>query len=392
MGRTIKIAIYTGLVPSTTFIERLIQGLAENGLHIYLFGFQNKKNRTVKNTHYITYKTKLSKLVLLIKYSLLLIIFKKKDKKKLDKIILNQDKNTRQLKVKYYPVLYHCPDIFHLQWAKSIEDWLWVQEFGIKLILSLRGTHITISPIGDERWEKIYSQYFSRLDGFHAVSKSMVPIAQKFGALPEKIKVIRSGLDLKKLPFLSKTENNKSLNVISIGRSHWTKGYTYALDAMDLFSKENIDFNYTIVGVESDEELLYKRSQFELENKITFKETLPFAAVIALIRNADVLLLSSVEEGIANVVLEAMALGTLVISTDCGGMKEVVSDNENGFLVPSRDSEAIATALRNVSEMNIEAYKTITKAARNTIEKNHNYENMIVEMKDLYQTILKDQT
>jgi len=321
----------------------------------------------------------------------LLSFFKAKDKRKLDEIISNKDKNTRQLKIKYYPVLYHCPDIFHLQWAKSIVDWLWVQDFGMKLVLSLRGTHVTISPIGDDYWKDIYTQYFSRIDRFHAVSKSMINIAQKFGAEPEKIKVIKSGLDIEKLSFESKTKKDKTLKIISIGRSHWTKGYSYALDAMNLLIKDNIDFNYTIVGVEKDEELLYKRSQFGLENKISFKGKMSNTKVLECINNADVLLLSSVEEGIANVVLEAMALGTLVISTDCGGMNEVIIDNENGFLVPLRDSEAMAKVLRNVSGINIETYKNLTKAARITIEAQHNHENMIIEMKDLYHNVLKDQ-
>jgi colanic acid/amylovoran biosynthesis glycosyltransferase len=71
-------------------------------------------------------------------------------------------------------------------------------------------------------------------------------------------------------------------------------------------------------------------------------------------------------------------------------LSEVITDNKNGFLVPLRNSEALANALRNVSEINLESYNNITQAARNTIESQHNYENMIVEMKDLYHTVLKD--
>jgi colanic acid/amylovoran biosynthesis glycosyltransferase len=391
LGKTIKIAIYTGVVPSSTFIERLIHGLAKKGLQIYLFGVQRRKPTLYNNVfHFTITKKRVSRLLQFIKYSLLLSFSCYKDKKKLDVIISAQNKNARQLKIKYYPVLYHRPDIFHLQWAKSIEDWLWVQNFGIKLVLSLRGTHVTISPIGDKQWNRIYSEHFPRVDGFHAVSDSMIPIAQKFGVNPEKIKVVKSGLDIEKLTFTRKPETGKELSIVSIGRSHWVKGFSYALDAMNLLEKDNIDFNYTIVGVDKDEELLYKRSQFGLEDKVTFKAIVPFTEVLALIRDADVLLLSSVEEGIANVVLEAMALGTLVVSNDCGGMSEVITDNKNGFLVPLRNSEALANALRNVSEINLESYNNITQAARNTIESQHNYENMIVEMKDLYHTVLKD--
>ena len=62
-------------------------------------------------------------------------------------------------------------------------------------------------------------------------------------------------------------------------------------------------------------------------------------------RSFDVLLLPSLNEGIANVVLEAMAIGVPVISTDCGGMSEVVILDTTGWLLPVRDSKAIAKGL-----------------------------------------------
>jgi hypothetical protein len=173
LGKTIKIAIYSGLVPSTTFIERLIQGLANNGLHIYLFGLQRRKSTPLKNVFYFTYTKKLNKLFILIKYSFLLALFKERDKRKLDVFIANQIKNSIQLKIKYYPVLYYRPDIFHLQWAKSIADWLWVQDFGIKLIVSLRGAHINYSPIANPKLAVVYKNLFPKVDGFHAVSDAI---------------------------------------------------------------------------------------------------------------------------------------------------------------------------------------------------------------------------
>jgi len=389
--KPLKIAIYSGSVPSATFIERLIQGLAEKGLHVYLFGFQNKKITRLTNVYYITYTDKLSKLMIFIKYTLLLILFQGKDKKKLDGIIRSKNKSNYKLKLKYYPVLYHSPDIFHLQWAKGISDWIWVQEFGIKLIVSLRGAHINYSPIADEELANTYKKLFPKVDGFHAVSESIAKESMNYNALEKKIKVIYSGLDLNQISFNNKLFDTKSpLNIISIGRDHWKKGYSYALDAMNLLDKDHIDFNYTIVGVGENEELLYKRSQFDCKNKIIFKEKLPFIKVKELIKNADVLLLSSVEEGIANVVLEAMAIGTLVVSTDCGGMHEVIKNNENGFLVPIRNSETIATTIKKLTELPVEKYLSLTQNARKTVEDHHNHNCMIEEMKDLYQLVSKE--
>ncbi|WP_298368912.1 glycosyltransferase family 4 protein [uncultured Lutibacter sp.] len=388
MNNPIKIAVYSGVSPSTTFIERLIGGLAKKGLKVFIFGQQNHKKTSSENIFYFTYKNKLSKSLFLIKYCFLLSLYKGKEKKRLDKIILSKKRNSKLLKVKYYPVLYHCPDIFHMQWAKSIEDWMWVQEFGMKLILSLRGTHVTISPIADERWKIKYSEYFHEIDGFHAVSKSMLSISELYGVEFSKMNIVKSGLDLRRLPFNSKTKKSGLVRIISIGRNHWVKGYTYALKCMKFLKEKGIDFHYTIVGVDTNEELLYQRSQFGLKNEVSFIDKMSFEEVLKKISMSNVLLLPSVEEGIANVVLEAMALGTLVVSTDCGGMDEVLTNNENGFIVPIRDAEAMAEALHTVSDLSLENYNKITKAARAFIEKQHSHKKMIQEMNELYKQVI----
>src|SRR5690606_7966000 len=143
--------------------------------------------------------------------------------------------------------------------------------------------------------------------------KAIALEALKYNAELHKIKVVYSGLDLERMPFqLRSVQVNTPLKIISIGRAHWIKGYTYALDSAFLLKVAGVDFKYTIVGVGSNEELIYKRSQLDLENEVLFLEKLSFVELMESIQRADVLLLPSLKEGIANVALEAMALGTLV--------------------------------------------------------------------------------
>ncbi len=384
-----KVAIYSGVVPTTTFIERLIDGIAAQGHFVYLFGWQQKSILYAKNVKQFTYGNKWHKLYLLFRYTILLFLFFASDKKKLDAIISSKKGNKKNLKVKYYPVLYHRPDIFHLQWAKSIDDWIWVQEFGMKIFLSLRGTHITISPKDDEKLAETYRNYFPKMNGFHAVSKSIALEAQKYGASASKIRVVYSGLPLESFPFVLKSKLNNSLSILSIGRSHWVKGYSYALDACAILQEKNIDFQYTIVGVENDEELLFQRHQLHLENKVTFKKNVVFEEVKKLIQLADVILLPSIEEGIANVVLEAMALGTLVVVTNCGGLAEVIVSGDNGFIVPVRNPEAIANELVQVSKLSLDEYQKITLCARTTLESQHSDIKMIGDMNELYSAVIQ---
>ena len=389
MKPKIKVAIYSGTIPSSTFIERLIEGIAANGNQVLLFGLQIKNKKYKKNISVYSYSNKFQKAIILLKYSLLLFFFKNKEKKKLDTIIIQKNAQHSSLsKIKYYPVLYHKPDIFHLQWAKTCSEWMWVQEFGIKLVLSLRGTHINISPKFDLNLKNDYNYCFPKIDGFHAVSNSLKNEVKQYGINQDKIKVIYSGLDFKNLEFNINKCKNSSLQIVSIGRSHWVKGYEYALDACAILKNDNFNFHYSIVGIGNDEELFFQRNQLQLEENVSFINNQSFNQVVKIISEADVVLLPSVEEGIANVVLEAMALGTIVVSTNCGGMNEIISDGENGFLVPTRNASEIATKLKFVFLLSEEAKLNVLKSARKTIEKMNSQEKMIEEMEDLYYSVL----
>ena len=87
--------------------------------------------------------------------------------------------------------------------------------------------------------------------------------------------------------------------------------------------------------------------------------------------SADLFLLPSVEEGIANVVLEAMALGVPVITTDCGGMREVLKDGSNGKIVSVRDTDAMVDAIMEFSQSQKQARDSMSENAKQTIQANH---------------------
>ncbi|MFH4964310.1 glycosyltransferase family 4 protein [Gaetbulibacter sp. M235] len=386
MSKRNKIAIYSGVSTSTTFIERLISGLAQKKMIVYVFGLDNGRNQSSENIIYKTYSGRLSKLFVLLKYSILLLIFKPKNKRQLDVLLKQKHYNTLYYKVKFYPVLYYKPDVFHLQWAKGIDDWMWVKAFGMKLVVSLRGAHINYSPLADKTLASIYNTYFPNVDAFHAVCEAISLEAQKYGAIRDNIKVVYSGVNLETFPEQPKTKN-KVFKILSVGRPHWKKGYVYALDAFKLLKNHGLMFHYTIVGGKNNIELAYQIKDLELEQYVTLAKQLAFEDVVDQIQSSDLLLLPSLEEGIANVVLEAMALKTLVVSTYCGGMKEVITNEYNGFLVPIRDSEAIVMAIEKVMTLSDNEKETILNNAFETINNNHSETLMVDRMLDLYTTL-----
>lgn len=384
-----KVAILTGELPTTVFIDRLITGLETNHVDILLVGRIKRPVLYESNRiKIIGFKNTIQQLLLFVRYWFLLQVSKRQEKKKLDQILRNRNQNQWSKKAFYYPVLYHKPDILHVQWAKSIGDWMWVKEFKIKLVLSLRGAHINYSPIFSTSLADVYRNCFPNIDGFHSVSEDIALEAQKYGAPQERIKTVYSGLPLEKLLYKSKEKLSSPLQIFSIGRNHWIKSYTTALDAMSLLQKRGVLFEYHLIGVEPDEELLFQYYDLGLAGCVFFHPAVSFDKVKESIYQADILLLPSIKEGLANVALEAMALGTLVVSTHSGGMKEAIQNGQTGFLVDPLEPESIIDKILHVMDLSIEEYLKITQAARFQIETKCHEQQMVDGMLDLYQNIV----
>ncbi|MFN4198448.1 MAG: glycosyltransferase family 4 protein [Flavobacterium sp.] len=380
------VAVFAGELPTTVFIQRLVDGLAKSGTRVLLMGkVKGKLKINSSRIRIIGARQGLFHLFLFLKYFTLLQFQKPGQKKKLDVLLQQRGLYSWKKRAFYYPVLYYHPDVLHLQWAKSVADWIWVEDFGIRLVVSLRGAHINYSPLHSPELAHTYRTLFSQVSRFHAVSQAISMEAQQYGAPVDRIDVVYSGMPIEQLMFRKKEPLSKPIQILSVGRNHWKKGYTVALDAMAILKQQGITFHYTLVGVIPNEELLYQFHELGLESHVTFIPAKRFDEVVEMISSADVLLLPSIEEGIANVVLEAMALGTLVVTTDCGGMVEAVTHHQSGFVVPVLDPESMAESLVYVSQMPIELYQTFTESARKSIEQTFTVTHMVQGMQDIYQ-------
>lgn len=395
-GRKINIAIYSGTIPSSTFIEQLILSVS---LHhnVLLFGRKPRKtlNSNLKeNISVYSYRNSKVLNVLFTGFrTMLLSIFYPKRLKLLLTQIKRQNSGykKRQFWFKATPVLLYLPDIFHIQWAKETVNWIFLQELGVKVVVSLRGAHINYSPISDKTLANSYQKYFPKVDAFHAVSGAIAVEAQKYGADPKKIKLIHSLVPQTTFNRFSLPSEKKEevINILSVGRHHWKKGYTTALDACKLLKDKGISFRYSIIASSRmPEELFFQIYQLELVDEVNFISGLPQEEVFEKMHESDVLLLPSYEEGIANVVLEAMALGLPVISSDCGGMKEVVIHEETGFIVPVLGAKDIASVLMSFEKMALNGKIELVKNANKLIVSKFNEAQGVEKFNQFYESIL----
>jgi glycosyltransferase involved in cell wall biosynthesis len=138
--------------------------------------------------------------------------------------------------------------------------------------------------------------------------------------------------------------------VLAVGRLHKQKGYRHLLLAFARVVKQRPS-HLIILGEGHDrEELQDLASSFGIAPYVHF---LGYASnPLAYMRRAAVFVLSSFAEGFGNVIVEALACGTPVVSTDCPhGPREILSDGRYGTLVRVGDVDALARAI--VAKLNV---------------------------------------
>lgn len=392
-----KTAIYDGAIPSTTFIENLIEALANNGQQVLLFGrLKNNIHYQSKNIKCYPTPGSTTKLIFFVCWNRFKLrwLFPKRYRLLRSHILTQTQSNSRRWRLwgKYLPVVHHLPDIFHIQWAKSAAEWLFLKElFDVKLVLSLRGSHINYSPIANEQLADSYKRIFPLIDGFHSVSKEIAATAQQYNASTENVKVIYSGIDIHNIAYYQKSNYSISGNIkmLSVGRFHWVKGYNYALDSIKRLKDSGITCHYSIIAGEPTEEIIFQINDLNLNEYVEIIDQLPHESIFKRMQSADLLLLTSVQEGIANVVLEAMAVGLPVVSSDCGGMSEVIDNEINGLLFQNRNVADMAVQLEKMINYSPEDRERMAMLARQRVTEQFGADRLGEEMAAFYEEVCK---
>lgn len=194
---------------------------------------------------------------------------------------------------------------------------------------------------------------------------------------------VYNGIDLNKFNFFNKDKNSNELIFLSVGRFNKQKDYPNLFKAISsLKNKINKELKFYIAG---DGELRPQLEQLIVDLGIANNVVLlgKRSDIPSLLNKADYFILSSRHEGLPTVVIEAMACGTFVIATDCGGSAEIMGDT--GILVPPQNSEALAEALKEaVNKMPLEIQENNLKA-RQRVEELFSLEKSVQNWLKLYE-------
>lgn len=167
-----------------------------------------------------------------------------------------------------------------------------------------------------------------------------------------KVQLVHHGLPLEEYPFLDERPVCDPPRIVSVGRLEEKKGHSDLLRSAKILADEGVEFSLEIIGDGTERDALERlRGELGLESEVRFLGPQPHSVVIALIRGAALFALASKQtadgdrDGIPNVLLEAAALGTPILSTRSGSIPEFVRDEWVGILSPPGRPDEFAISL-----------------------------------------------
>jgi teichuronic acid biosynthesis glycosyltransferase TuaC len=182
--------------------------------------------------------------------------------------------------------------------------------------------------------------------GLLAVSAALKRDMVELGLPAEQIRVHHTGIDLDRFRPVDRAAAKAALGVngpllVSVGHLNARKGQEIALAALERIPNASL----FLAGEGPERAKLESAAAAKgLAARVRFLGVQPHDALRGLLAAADVMVLPTQSEGLANVWVEALACGTPVVTSDVGGAREVIDRPEAGRLV-ARDPDAVAAAV-----------------------------------------------
>jgi glycosyltransferase involved in cell wall biosynthesis len=176
------------------------------------------------------------------------------------------------------------------------------------------------------------------------------------------------------------------LNLLTVGRLSPTKRVETLVGAVQILHNSGRKVHFTIAGGGAmAQELRQTVSERGLSDVIEVAGRISSEKMPQIYRQNDIFVSASMQEGMSNAMLEAMASGLPIITTRCEGVEELVADN--GIVVEEAQPEAIAEAIENLAD-DRRAYKQMSAAARKQAEQ-FSWKSVAERYLNLYNKVLK---
>ena len=216
----------------------------------------------------------------------------------------------------------------------------------------------------------------------------------------DKIKIIPLGFDLDRFNIGKEEKRNvfrsdyklkdNDIAIGLIGRFAPIKNHHGFVDSM-VIAAQQTEKNIVVFFIGDGElrnELELKIESIQNIRNLRFEFTSWIKDVDRVLPGLDIVALSSFNEGTPVSLIEAQAAGVPVVSTDVGGVRDIVADGKTGIITGQFETKTYATALLDLIE-NEEKRKQMSLAGWNSVESKFHYKRLCSDMEALYNELLK---
>jgi glycosyltransferase involved in cell wall biosynthesis len=290
------------------------------------------------------------------------------------------------------------PDVAHFEWESSAVSYL--------LITDVWRCPVVISCHGGLQAYRQFATHqatfaglravFERASAVQCVSKLERTEAIRHGLDPAKARLMPCGVDPTVFtPPAAGVRDGTPMRLVAIGWLRWLKGYEYALRAVRSLLDAGVPARLDVFGGDplppmqepSDRaRILHTIVDLGLDDHVRMRGHVPPDVLIAQLQSAHAFLHSSLSEGLPVVILEAMACELPVVATDCGGVREAVSDGIEGFVLPLREPARAADALERLWR-EPELRERMGRAGRARVLSSFTLEAHLDSMESLYEDV-----
>jgi len=239
-------------------------------------------------------------------------------------------------------------DVVHAHWVGSALAANAARAFaGVPIVLTLHGSDAYL--IEQRTVGRLAAHWaFRQCRAVTVVSRNLAPLVEP--AMPPRgrpVHVTMLGVDLEQFRPAA-TRRPGLARGLYVGHITRSKGVDVLIEALSRC--RDAPWNFTLVGDGGDFQRMEGLAKARgIGDRLQWRGRLSPAAIPALMREHDFLVLPSRSEGRPTVLLEAMASGLPVIATRVGGVPDLVADGKTGLLVPSEQVEALTEAIRRLA-------------------------------------------
>ncbi|HSL59781.1 MAG TPA: glycosyltransferase family 4 protein, partial [Acidimicrobiales bacterium] len=255
------------------------------------------------------------------------------------------------------------PELVHFQFGAHAIGRLHVgDDVGCRTVVSFRGYDLNYAGL---EVPGFYDEVWRGTDAVHVLGRDLADRAERRGRPADlPVVMIPPAVDLARLP-APHPPTDGPLRLVSVGRLHWKKGHEWTLAALARLRADGVDAVLRIVGGGPHEPAIRAAvAELGLDGAVELTGFVSHDEVAEHLAWSDVLVHLAVSEGFGNAVLEAQAMGRPVVCSDADGLRENVEDGVTAIVVPRRDADAAAAALRDLAGRGRSAMRAMGEEGR----------------------------